>query len=34
MGRLVPTGTGMERYRKIRADVDKEGLPEEGFSHV
>ncbi|MBI2338816.1 MAG: DNA-directed RNA polymerase subunit beta' [Deltaproteobacteria bacterium] len=32
MGRLIPAGTGLNRYRQVKMDVDSEGLPTEGIS--
>ena len=31
MGRLIPAGTGLARYRKLKLEVQDEGLPPEDF---
>lgn len=32
MGRLIPAGTGIAQYRKVKVDVDAEGLPHDGIT--
>jgi len=32
MGRLIPAGTGLRKYRILKIKVDEEGLPEDGIT--